>query len=366
MKILYLITKSESGGAQTHIADLCVYFKKRGFEIAVMSFPGGWLENETQQNGIKFYPNVYFSNNLNPINVYRALREIKMVVSEFKPDIVHCHSSAAGVLARLVVRNKIPTIFTAHGWSFNVGVPVWQKWLGILSEKICGFYTTKIIAVCNFVQDYGLKYHVAPLNKFIVIYNGVKTVEPISKNISDKIRLVFVGRLATPKDPLLLLEAIADSSIKELVELSIIGTGMQKDSLEEFVKLNKLKQVKFLGSLSREQVFGILIQSDIFVLPTNWEGFPYTILEAMSYGLPVIAANVGGIREVVTPDVGFLFKKGDSGSLKTMLEKLVIDSDLRTKMGIMAKNKVKNKFSLEATLAEVEKVYMESVLLIIK
>ncbi|MFA6486026.1 MAG: glycosyltransferase family 4 protein [Candidatus Magasanikbacteria bacterium] len=367
MKILHLITKSELGGAQTHVAQLCNYFKMNGVDVVVMSYPGGWLEDEVNKIGVKFFPNKYFSNSPNPIKIWLAAKEINKVLLSFAPDIVHCHGSAAGVLGRLVVRGKIKTIFTAHGWSFNKGVPLWLKVFGVISEKICGFYTSKIIAVCNFVKEYGIKYRVAESDKFTVIYNGIEVVDGRSVaplRVADnrgkqKIKMVFVGRLAAPKDPFILMEALAKSAIKDDVELSIIGSGPQDSRVAKQMNSLGLTQVKLLGSLPRHQVFDILKQSDVFVLTTNWEGFPYAVLEAMSCGLPVIASDVGGIKEMITPDTGILVKKGDANQLKMALEKLVLDSEMRRRMGDAAREKVINSFSLDKMFQETAKVYEE-------
>ena len=358
MKIIYLITKSELGGAQTHVAQLCNYFQNKGADIAVMSYPGGWLENEAKRIGVKFYPNVNFSNSPNPIKIWHAAGEIKRALADFKPNIVHCHGSAAGVLGRLVVRGKVKTIFTAHGWSFNKGVPFWQKVFGIVSEKICGLYAAKIIAVCNFVKERGVKYRVAVPDKFKVIYNGIEISEPVNKT-SEKIRLVFVGRLAAPKDPFLLLIALARSSVKDKIQLNVIGIGPQEQKLCATIESLGLNNVKLLGALPRSQVFDILKQSDVFILTTHWEGFPYAILEAMSCGLPVIATDVGGISEMITPDVGILVKRGDVDSVRAALEKLVLNSEIRRRMGGAAREKAIQDFSLDKMFLETEEVYKE-------
>ena len=147
MKILYLITKSEPGGAQTHIYQLSKYFIEKGNQVAIMSYPGGWLEQEAEKLGIEFYPNKYFSNIPNPFKLFKAMEEIKKIVKDFKPDLIACHSTAAGFLGRLAIRNKIPTIFTAHGWAFTKGTPFLRKSIAILIEKVAGKFCSKIICV---------------------------------------------------------------------------------------------------------------------------------------------------------------------------------------------------------------------------
>jgi len=360
MKILYLVTKSEAGGAQTHIYQLSKYFIEKGNEVAIMSYPGGWLEEETRKLGVKFYPNKYFSNIPDPIRIFKAIKEIREVVKDFKPDLVSCHSTAAAFFGRITIRNKIPTTFTAHGWAFTKGAPLLRKYLAILIERIAGKFCSKIICVSDFDRNLALKYKIISPSKIIVIHNGIEysihTFQPPMPNV----QIVFVGRLAQPKDPLLLLKSFnsLSSELKDKAEISIIGEGPKRKELEKFIKKNKLEEkIKLLGSISRERVFEVLRKSDIFVLISNWEGFPYTIIEAMSSGLAIIASDVGGIKEALNDNCGILVKRGDGEEIENALEKLIKNPSLIKEMGERAKEKVKREFSLDKMLEKTERVY---------
>jgi len=365
MKILYLITKSEPGGAQTHIYQLSKYFIEKGNEVGIISYPSGWLEEEARKLGVKFYPNKYFSNIPDPIRILKAMKEIRKALKDFKPDLVGCHSTAAGFLGRLTIRNKIPTIFTAHGWSFTKGSPFLRKYLAILIEKIAGKFCSKIICVSDFDKKLALKYKIVSPNKITVIHNGVKIEKVKSqkskvKSLEKKIRIVFIGRLAQPKDPLLLLKSFNSlpPELKDKAQISIIGQGPKRKELEKFIKENRLEEkVNLLGSIRREKVFEILKESNIFVLVSNWEGFPYTIIEAMSFGLAIITSEVGGIREAVDESCGIKKKRGNKEEIKNALEKLIKTPSLIREMGEKASEKAKKDFSLEKMLRETEKVY---------
>jgi len=360
MKILYLITKSEIGGAQTHVADLCRYFKEKGNEIMVMSSGSGWLKKECEKIGAVFVDNKYFSNRPCPRRLFNAIKEIRRCVNEFKPDIVHCHSSSAAILGRLAVRGKIRTIYTAHGWGFNIGMKPWVKYPVLLLEKFCAKYTDTYICVAEFVKNLGLKYHLAPESKFKVIYNGVKPelkVESL-KLKDDKIILIFVGRLAEPKKPELTIEAIAGlpEDIKNKIKFTIIGDGPKKSDLEILAKEKKV-DVEFLGTLPKNEAIARLKMAHIFVFISAWEGFPYTILEAMSCGLPVIASDVGGVAEAVDEENGILVKN-EIGQIKEAILKLINDKNLRLELGAQGRNDVVEKFSLEIMLEKIEAEYI--------
>src|SRR6056297_253285 len=180
MKILYLITKSEIGGAQTYTYQLGSFLKAKNYKVGIMSYPGGWLEKKASQNNISFYLNKNFKNTYNPFVLYKAIKRIKKVVNEFKPDLIHCQSTIAGLATRLAVRNKVPTIFTAHGWAFTKGTPFFRKIIAIMIEKLASFYSSKIICVSEFDKKLALKYHIASKNKLVTIYNGVK-VKPLEQ-----------------------------------------------------------------------------------------------------------------------------------------------------------------------------------------
>lgn len=360
MKILYLITKSEVGGAQTNVYQLCNYFRNN-HDVTVVARPGGWLEEKCNELGVRFVPNTFFSNSLNPLNVVRSYLEIKKIIKKIAPDLVHCHSSVAGFLGRLVVRNKIPTVFTAHGWGFNTRVPFFQKWVAIVAEKIVSRYAKKIICVSLFVKNLGLRYCIAPEEKFKLIYNGIET-RKMGEKKDGVCNIIFIGRLAAPKQPLLLLEAVKnlDKQIQQHVHVDIVGDGPQKEALEKFINEYDLSsRVTLCGELKRDDVFARLCTSDVFVLLSEWEGFPLSILEAMSVGLPVIVSDVGGISEGVQDGVnGFLLKERTVGDLTDYLTILVKNKELRKKMGDNAHYSVK-KFSVDTMLSQTEKVYRD-------
>lgn len=358
MKILYLITKSETGGAQTHVADLCRCFKEKGNEIIVMSSGDGWLKKECEKIGVVFVDNKYFSNRPCPRRLFNAIKEIRKLANEFSPDIVHCHSSSAGILGRLAIKGKFRTIYTAHGWGFNIGMKPWVKYPVLWLEKLCARYTDTYICVAKFVKNLALKYWLAPENKFKVIYNGVPLPVDEAGSVSNIINIIFVGRLAEPKKAELVIEAIAGLSeeVKNIIKFTIVGNGPKKAGLEILAKEKNI-DVEFLGALPKESALVKMQKADIFVFISAWEGFPYTILEAMSAGLPIIASNVGGVGEAVNEQNGILLKN-DIGQIKEAILKLVNDENLRLKLGKQGRSDVLEKFSLEKMLKKIEEVYI--------
>lgn len=364
MRILYLITKSGIGGAQTHLYQLSEYMLGRKHQVAVMSDPGGWLEGKVKDMGGTFYPNPFFSITPNPFKWIQAYRLVKKAVNDFAPDIVSCHGSLAGMVGRLAVRNKIPTIFTVHGWGFTPGTPLIRRQCVLLAERMTGRYARKIICVSEYDKNLTLRYRIVPTQKLITLHNGIDLSARDrfrrSQRVSDRIIITFVGRLAPPKDPLLLVQSFfqLSSSIKERAKIYIIGDGVLREEVEKFIQASGIRDmVHLIGGVSQQEVFECLKRSDIFILLSNWEGLPYSILEAMSFGLPVIATDVGGVREAVTQECGILVKRNDIKGVTKALENLIVNEGLRKRMGEEARRYVEQHFSLQEMCKKTEAVY---------
>jgi len=360
MRILYIITKSGVGGAQTHVLQLSRYCSSRGDKVLVMAHPGGWLEKELEKNGIDFYPNRFFANRLNPFLALGTMKEIKKVVDDFQPDLISCHSTAAGFWGRLAVRNKVPTIFTAHGWSFTEGTPRWRRYPAILAERFAARYADKIICVSDFGRQLAISYKVAEEEKLAVVHNGVELVENKGEKPEGRIKIVFIGRLSKQKDPELFLQALNELSekVRKKVEVLIVGDGKKRKKLRKFIKKHRLEEnAKLLGRLERGKIFEILQGAHIFILTSHYEGFPRTILEAMSCGLAVIATDVGGVSEAVDKDCGILVKRGDRKQVVEALTSLIERPELVSAMGKRARQKVEENFSLRKMCEKTYEVY---------
>lgn len=361
MKIFYLITKSEIGGAQTHVAQLCKYFVSQGHEVVVMSAGDGWLKKTIQKTGGMYISNNFLDNSFNPFKILKASKEIKTALSFFKPDIFCCHSSLASFVGRLTVRNKIPTVFTAHGWDFAPYRPWLRRQSVVVAEKLAANFCSKIICVSVFVKNLALEYKITRDDKLSVIYNGVENIkkndlvgEDIQKHF---LKIIFVGRLAKPKNPFLLVQAYAklSSTVREKCELVIVGDGPQKSDLVKLIiKLGLSDKVHLIGNVPRDEMLKLLANSDIMVLPSLWESFGLSVLEAMSLSIPVVVSNVGGLKELVSNNSGILIDTLDD--LTTSLEKLLTDEKLRNELAARGYEQSKN-FSIESMCQKTAELY---------
>lgn len=353
MKILYVITKSEIGGAQTHVRDLAAHMKAAGNAVAIMAAPDGWLENEATKLDIRFYPNQYFANSFNPLHLAKAAKEIKKVVQDFKPDLVHAHSSFAGFLARFVIRGGIPTIFTAHSFAFTDGAKWTRKLIASIAERIAAKWTSKIICVSEYDRALALRYRIVPVEKLVVIHNGVADT---SIKTTREEKIISVGRLAYPKEFVLLLRAYKESGVA--MRLEIIGDGPDRDMIEaEIARLDLRNRVTLRGPASQEEVREELAESSAFILISKHEGLPMTILEAMAAGLPVIASRVGGIPEEIGSECGILVEN-NVGDISNAL-KHISNEEARRRLGTAARERYEREFTLQKFLEATENIYTD-------
>jgi glycosyltransferase involved in cell wall biosynthesis len=175
---------------------------------------------------------------------------------------------------------------------------------------------------------------------------------PGDPTTGDSVRFVFVGRLIANKGPDVALEAFMEVNRHAAnSRLAFVGDGPMLPMLERMVRADGLEDVvEFLGM--REDVSEILRQSDVFVRPSHIEGMPLTILEAMATGLPVIACDVGGVREIVDHGTtGFVVPPGSKSSVADAMLELLMDQKARRQMGAAAHELVQAEFSWESTTA---------------
>lgn len=373
MKILFVITKSEAGGAQTHVYQLAKALHEKGHEPGIMARPGGWLEHVARNAEIPFYPNPYLSNTINALRDFQAGMRLLTVVRDFKPDLMSCHSSKAGIIARFSVRGRIPTVFTAHGWGFAERGTLLKRILYVPCEKLATRYTDKLICVSQYLSTVALDLGIASADKLKVIHNGAEPAAESSSDAAgkDELTILFVGRLVSQKDPETLVSAYASlpEPVRNRAQLRVIGEGDKRPALEELTRTHGLKgPVRFLGALNRNAVLDEFSRADIFVLTTHYEGLPRTAIEAMHAGLPIIASNVWGVRELFenpasNPDdrdaIGLLVAESDVVEVRRALERLITDTALRVGMGKAARRRARASFSVGKMVEETMHVYQQ-------
>lgn len=367
-KVLHVVTLSEWGGAQ-HIVYLLAKYLRSEYEITVACAPGGLLVDRLRAEGIRVIEIPDLCRNPHPIKDLRALWRLYRLMRAERFDIVHTHSTKAGLLGRLAARLAgVPIIlFTAHGWAFSEGRSWPWRWLLAQVERLPALFSTKIICVSEHDLQLALQFRVAPSEKLTVIYNGIDPSPFASLPDKRELRrelgfspsetiITMVGRLAPPKDFDTLFTACEQLAVWGW-KLLIVGDGLLRSRLARAIEAQDLQhRVLLLGE--RGDVPRILKASDIFVLSSRWEGLPLVVIEAMLAGLPVIATCVGGLPELVKDGVtGILVPPRDPTALHHALGQLLSDEKLCQRLGIAGQRRALERFTVERLIAQVRDLY---------
>lgn len=360
-RLAYIVTRAHHGGAQGHVAALLDHFRHH-YDVYLATGEEGYLTDLARGWGVPvtILPHLRQELSLRTIvSDFRAFLALWRWLGSIRPSILHAHSSKAGSLGRCAaVLRRVPTVFTAHGWGFTDGIPFARKVMALAAEWFVARVTDAIINVSQVDYDLALRYRVRPRGRMVTIHNGIESDAPASvPNLDQAVQLVCVARFSPQKNQALLVRAL--EAVHEPWHLSFVGEGPLEDEVRRLVLERGLEsRVDFLGA--RDDVAEILARSQIFILPSNWEGFPLTILEAMRAGLPVVASDVGGVREAVVDGVtGYLIPRDDVQVLIERLTRLIRDDGLRTTLGIRSRDMFFSAFTDTTMFAKVQVVYSE-------
>ena len=355
-RILQMITRADLGGGQVHVLDLLRGFRNE-FEMVLATGEEGYCTEEAEKLGIEYHILPGLVQKIQPASDVRALWSAMRAFRAIRPDLVHCHTTKAGLVGRLAAwLSRVPVVFTAHTWCFSEGTsPVWQL-VGRPAETLAGYWANQIITVSESNRRAAIEKGITTPEKLVTVHNGVADHSHRARpGVDGTPRIIMVARFVPQKNQRLLLEAV--SRLRVPVILTFVGDGPLRSEVEAAATACPSHvQVEFLGQ--RQDIPELLAQSHIFALSTNWEGFPISILEAMRAGLPVVAADVNGVGEAVRDsENGILVRPSDADGLYQAVDLLVTNPALRERMGARSRLEYEQRFSVDAMLRKTAAVY---------
>ncbi len=369
-KIAIIITKLELGGAQKIALSLCKNINKDNFDIFLICGCGGMLDEEARHDTQVFFVKDLVRE-LNPIKDIKALLAIYKILKKEKPDIVHTHSSKAGILGRIAAKMAgIKYIIHAiHGFAFNDYQNKMKKYFYIFLEKICAKISDILIVECEQTKLKGLKYNIGKKEKYIKIPLGLNLDEfknysqgkMLRKELSIKDDELLVSTIGPfkPQKNLSDFIKIANIVIKtnNKIKFAIAGDGDLRKNLENLITdLNLENSVFLLGW--RRDIPNILYSSDIFLMTSLWEGMPVVSINTLYCGIPMIVNAVDGQIDLINDGVnGYLIKPFD---IKTAAEKVLLlasNKNLRENISLKAKASIDETYSTEYMIKQHEKLY---------
>ncbi|MCF7843951.1 glycosyltransferase family 4 protein [Candidatus Gracilibacteria bacterium] len=361
MKILYLITKSNWGGAQRYVYDLATTFSSRGHFVSVATGGKGDLINKLRAQNIPVHLISNLVRDVRLVAEIKSFAEIYKLIKKQNPDILHLNSSkAAGIgviCGRLLgVKNIVVTL---HGAPFREDRPLVVKKLIYFFTWLTCLFAHKVITVSK-QDEHDISNMMFLKSKVTTVYLGLVYEGLPERTVSKtrKTHIVTIAELHRNKGLIYALSAVNNLHNEGLdIMYSIFGEGEERGTLEEFIEDNELKDVVILHG----HVTGVadrLHDFDLFLLPSVKEGLPYVLLEAGKAMLPVVTTTTGGIPEIVRhEDTGLLVYPKDVKCLTEELRRLIIDRKYAKKLGQSLREHVVQNFSHSKMLVETAAVY---------
>ncbi|MED4288149.1 glycosyltransferase family 4 protein [Priestia megaterium] len=368
IKIAY-ICEALGGGVRKHLVDLLSYVDKSKYEVHVIHgvnrMDSVFINAKERLDDVKFYPINEMEREISLKRDFVSIKKTIKILNTIKPDIVHCHSSKAGVLGRIAAKYLgIKNVYyTPHGYIIqNPKISNKKRQVfGFIERVLARKFTTKVIHVSKGEEAEAIRNNILNKEKSVVIYNGMKVPDQKIKEINEDLNIITIARMDDQKNPWDAIKIIEDL-IKEYpkIKYTYVGDGKYYEEIAEYVKNNGLENnIKLPGFLGTP--YDVLKNADLFLLTSLYEGLPYALIEAMAFKVPVLASNVTGNNELVINDYnGFLYNLDNIEEGKSKLELLVSDEDKLMNMSKNANQYFLDNFTIEKMIQTYDKLYSEA------
>ena len=356
MKILHVIDTLGRGGAERLLVMLTPELVRQGHEVAVAVRTGPYdLQPELEARGV---PIIRLRRH-HKWNLIAGAHDIARAMPD--ADILHAHLYFPGVntaLARLLRLTKAKTCVTFNNLAYaGANRDNWKLWFRkTLARRVYRHGISAKMAVSQAVADHCRQ--ALQLDQIAVVYNPIDLtgIDAVQKKPNAPLHIVLPGRLVPEKGHVDLIAALRDPHLAERsVRVTFAGHGKLHAKLEQMAEELPFP-VAFTGNLDHTQFLNLMVSADIVIVPSRFEGFGLTALEAMSLSKPVITSSAGGLPEVMG-ETGHLFQVGDVTALTRAIVKLADDPVLRKTMGAAARIRAETQFSLPLIAAQLIKIY---------
>ena len=343
-RVLQIVADGNPGGGTTNVLALLGDLARHGgFELAFIVQEGSYALREADKLGVETRGLDFAHSRVS----FAAARALRVAVDELAPDLVHVHGSRAGFFLAWAPRGGgfPPVAYTVRGYHF-LGKPHPVRELAALAERFAHMRADASVHVCRYDAALADRWHLVPSGALrAVIYNGLDPAELPRAANTDLRTIAFLGRLSHQKDPELLAE-IAAGLARAGYRLRVIGGGEAEAGFAARLReLGIAGAVELLGALPRAQALEELASAGALVLPSRWEGLPIAPIEAMAIGVPVVAANVSGLPEIVESGVtGELVDGRAAAPYVAALRRLCEDLPLRARTIVAARVAVEKRF----------------------
>ncbi|HVJ84526.1 MAG TPA: glycosyltransferase family 4 protein [Caulifigura sp.] len=380
MKVVHVITRLIVGGAQENtLLTVEEQHKTWGDDVTLVTGPPlgpeGSLLERARAGGFPVVVLDDLRRNIDPRRDWASYRALKRLFRDLRPDIVHTHSSKAGILGRAAAHAVgVPVVHTIHGAAFHYGQSKLAYELYRRAEKWAARRTDHFISVADDMTAEYVAAGVATPERFTTVYSGFD-VEPLlnPKRTRDEVRSAWnipagavvigkIGRLFPLKGHEFIIAA-APEIIRRCPKayFILVGDGILRGEYEQRIAAAGIAdRFRFTGLVRPEEIPDLLPGMDLLAHTSQWEGLARVLPQALIAGLPVVSFDVGGAREVVIPgQTGMLVPRNDTPALIEAISQLAGDPELRTAMGAEGCLRLMDQFRYQTMTRRIREVYAQ-------
>jgi len=366
-----LITRLDLGGAQQNTLYCARHHDRDRFDVSVWAGPGGRLDGEAlaiPDADVRLLP--WLRHPVAPAHDAAAVLRLAAMLADV--DLLHTHSSKAGILGRAAARlARVPAVVhTVHGWSFNATQGATTRAAYVALERLAAEGTDRLVCVSEADRAMGLALGIGDASRYRVFRSGIdaslyardeRARERVRRELALDDRTIVVGsvgNLKPQKAPLDFVEAARHAHAEDpRLRFVYAGDGELRVEVEAAIAAASLTGVvRLLGW--RDDIPALLAACDLFLLTSRFEGLPRAALQAIAASVPVVATDTGGIAEiVVSGESGVLVPVGDAEAAARAVLRLASDPLGRARLAAEARRRLNGTFDIGRMLRDLEEEY---------
>ena len=378
MKTAHIITRLIIGGAQENtLFNVDDQHHIHGDEVCLITGPGlgpeGTLEERARSRGLDLRLLPEMQRSLHPWHDWKCYLALKRMLRDYKPDIVHTHSSKAGILGRRAAFVLgIPCVHSIHGAAFHYGQPKILFHAYRLAEKLAAPWCQHFITVCDAMSQQYLDAGIGTQDKYTTVYSGMdvdnflkppRSRETVRRELGisdDEVVVGKIARLFNLKGHEYLIEAAPTIVAKAPnVRFLLVGDGILQASLQQRIaELGLSERFIFAGLIPPDEVTSFIHAMDVVAHTSVWEGLARVLPQALIGGKPIVSYNIDGAPEVcLNNETGFLVPPRSIDELAEAIGRLAADENLRQRLGNNGRERFTDQFRHEFMTERIREVY---------
>ena len=378
MKTAHIITRLIIGGAQENtLFNVDDQHHIHGDEVCLITGPGlgpeGTLEERARSRGLDLRLLPEMQRSLHPWHDWKCYLALKRMLRDYKPDIVHTHSSKAGILGRRAAFVLgIPCVHSIHGAAFHYGQPKILFHAYRLAEKLAAPWCQHFITVCDAMSQQYLDAGIGTQDKYTTVYSGMdvdnflnppRSRETVRREFGisdDEVVVGKIARLFNLKGHEYLIEAAPTIVAKAPnVRFLLVGDGILQASLQQRIaELGLSERFIFAGLIPPDEVTSFIHAMDVVAHTSVWEGLARVLPQALIGGKPIVSYNIDGAPEVcLNNETGFLVPPRSIDELAEAIGRLAADENLRQRLGNNGRERFTDQFRHEFMTERIREVY---------